>query len=196
MNSIVQARNLTAHTAQSNHMVAKVEKDLNAGAKPVLSDTQQLFRNAMSNLAAAVNIISTDGDAGRAGFTASAVCSVTDTPPTLLVCLNRNASVYEIFKKNQVLCVNTLALEHQDLSNLFGGKTPMDERFAQGQWQTLVTGSPVLQDAMLAFDCKVKQITSMGTHDIFFCEVLEIQQKQGARSLIYFDRAYHQLTKH
>lgn len=95
-----------------------------------------------------------------------------------------------------MLCVNTLALEHQDLSNLFGGKTPMDERFAQGQWQTLVTGSPVLQDAMLAFDCKVKQITSMGTHDIFFCEVLEIQQKQGARSLIYFDRAYHQLTKH
>ena len=121
----------------------------------------------MSNLAAAVNIISTDGPAGRAGFTASAVCSVTDTPPTLLVCLNRNASVYETFKQNQVLCVNTLALEHKNLSNLFGGKTPMAERFAQGEWQTLTTGSPVLQDAMLAFDCQVKQISSVGTHDIF-----------------------------
>lgn len=54
---------------------------------------QQTFRDAMSCMGAAVNIITTDGPAGRAGFTASAVCSVTDTPPTLLVCLNRGASV-------------------------------------------------------------------------------------------------------
>jgi len=49
---------------------------------------------------------------------------------------------------------------------------------------------------MLAFHCQVKQISSVGTHDIFFCEVLSIQQKSGARSLVYFDRAYHQLTQH
>ena len=53
---------------------------------------QQTFRDAMSCMGAAVNIITTDGPAGRAGFTASAVCSVTDTPPTLLVCLNRFAA--------------------------------------------------------------------------------------------------------
>lgn len=40
---------------------------------------QQTFRDAMSCMGAAVNIITTDGPAGRAGFTASAVCSVTDT---------------------------------------------------------------------------------------------------------------------
>lgn len=40
------------------------------------------FRDAMAHVGAAVNIITTDGPAGRAGFTASAVCSVTDTPPT------------------------------------------------------------------------------------------------------------------
>ncbi|WP_252405960.1 flavin reductase, partial [Escherichia coli] len=44
------------------------------------------FRAGMARLGAAVNIITTDGPGGRAGFTASAVCSVTDTPPTLLVC--------------------------------------------------------------------------------------------------------------
>lgn len=60
---------------------------------------QQIFRQGMSNLGAAVNVITTQGEAGQAGFTASAVCSVTDTPPTLLVCLNRSASVYETFKR-------------------------------------------------------------------------------------------------
>lgn len=59
--------------------------------------SQLAFRDAMSSLAAAVNVITTDGPGGRAGFTATAVCSVTDQPPTLLVCINRSASVYETF---------------------------------------------------------------------------------------------------
>ena len=62
---------------------------------------QQTFRDAMSCMGAAVNIITTDGPAGRAGFTASAVCSVTDTPPTLLVCLNRRESVSQDIKANR-----------------------------------------------------------------------------------------------
>ena len=42
---------------------------------------KQAYREAMARLGAAVNVITTDGPGGRAGFTASAVCSVTDTPP-------------------------------------------------------------------------------------------------------------------
>ncbi|MDG9697424.1 flavin reductase, partial [Streptomyces sp. DH17] len=40
----------------------------------------------MANLGAAVNVVTSAGDAGRVGFTATAVCSVSDTPPMLLVC--------------------------------------------------------------------------------------------------------------
>jgi len=86
---------------------------------------KQVFRDAMACLGAAVNIITTDGPAGQAGFTASAVCSVTDSPPTLLVCLNRGASVWPVFNDNRTLCVNTLNAGQESLSNLFGGKTPM-----------------------------------------------------------------------
>ncbi len=68
---------------------------------------QQAFRDAMSRLGAAVNIVTTDGPAGMAGFTASAVCSVTDSPPTLLVCLNRNASVWPVFQANGQLPPDT-----------------------------------------------------------------------------------------
>lgn len=47
------------------------------------------FRNAMAQLGTAVHVVTTDGAGGRAGFTASAVCSVTDTPPSVLVCINK-----------------------------------------------------------------------------------------------------------
>lgn len=104
---------------------------------------QQAFRDAMSRLGAAVNIVTTDGPAGMAGFTASAVCSVTDSPPTLLVCLNRNASVWPVFQANGQLCVNTLAAGHEALSGLFGGKTPAASpalRNSTARWSPLTAG--------------------------------------------------------
>lgn len=151
------------------------------------------FRNAMARLGAAVNVITTDGPGGRAGFTASAVCSVTDEPPSLLVCLNRSASVYETFKTNGVLCVNVLGAGHQAISNLFGGKTSMAERFAAADWTLGASGSPVLQEASVSFDCRLSQITEVGTHDVLVCEVVAISTSEQAQSLIYFNRQYHEL---
>jgi flavin reductase len=151
------------------------------------------FRSAMARLGAAVNIITTDGPGGRAGFTASAVCSVSDEPPSLLVCLNRSASVYETFKRNAVLCVNVLGAGHQDISNLFGGKTSMDERFAAATWSEGVSGSPVMAQACVSFDCRLRQITEVGTHDVLICEVLAIHNSAQTHSLIYFNRQYHEL---
>ena len=151
---------------------------------------REVFRQGMSQLAAAVNVITTDGHAGKAGFTASAVCSVSDNPPTLLVCLNRSASVFEAFKENQVLCVNTLNHTQQHLSNLFGGKTPMQTRFAEGSWTTLYTQAPVLNDALVSFDCTVEQSVSVGSHDVLICQVKAIRQQSEQKALVYFNRSY------
>lgn len=174
------------HQNQVDLMLQQVGADFHSteGVDPIT------FRQGMANLGAAVNIITTDGVAGRAGFTASAVCSVTDTPPTLLVCLNRSASVFETFKTNQVLCVNTLSSQQQTLSQLFGGKTPMSERFMHGTWSTLSTNAPVLDNALVSFDCKVIQSVSVGSHDVLFCQVQAIKQNQGLNALMYFNRHY------
>ena len=111
----------------------------------------------MAKLGAAVNVITTDGPAGKAGFTASAMCSVTDSPPTLLVCANRANDSYPAFKTNGVLCVNTLSGSQQSLSPVFAGLTshPVDARFDEAAWSILATGSPVLEDAAVAFDCRI-----------------------------------------
>jgi flavin reductase len=154
---------------------------------------QSVFRDAMAKLGAAVNIITTDGPAGRAGFAASAVCSVTDTPPTLLVCLNRNASVFATFEANRILCVNTLSPGHEKLSSLFGGKTPVDERFAAADWTAGVTGAPMLDDAMVSFDCTVASSVDVGTHKVLFCTVVGIRENGHGEGLIYFKRGYHKV---
>ncbi|MBV9538050.1 MAG: flavin reductase [Acidisphaera sp.] len=147
----------------------------------------------MARLGAAVSVITTDGPGGRRGFTASAVCSVTDAPPTLLVCMNRTSDSNEAFRVNGVLCVNTLAARQRDLSPLFAGQfdIDMEDRFAAAGWGKLVTGAPVLHEALVSFDCNIAQTTEVGTHHVFFCEVQAIEFGPVGEGLIYYGRAYH-----
>lgn len=155
--------------------------------------SQQGFRDAMAKMGAAVNIITTDGPAGRAGFAATAVCSVTDSPATLLICLNRTASVFNAVMENGVVCVNVLTAAHENLSSLFGGKTPVDERFAAAEWQEGVTGAPMLANAMVSFDCRIIESQDIGTHRVLFCAVQQIREQEADAALVYYKRAYHHL---
>ena len=157
---------------------------------------REFYRNAMARLGAAVSIISTDGPAGRTGFTASAVCSVSDTPPTLLVCVNRASAAHPLLARNRVLCVNALAARDEDLSRRFSTKLPPAERFAAGKWSVLKTGAPALETAIVSFDCHVVATHSVGSHDVFYCEVAAItRNEQEHAALLYYNRQYHEVGR-
>lgn len=156
----------------------------------------QEFRDGMALLVGAVNVVTTDGPMGRAGLTASAVCSVTDQPPTLLVCVNRSSFAHQFFLGNNVLCVNVLSSSQQDVSSLFATRSvPMEERFAAIGWQPLATGAPALEGALASFDGKIAQAHEMGTHDIFLVELQAIRVTTDSQpgALAYFNRAYHRV---
>jgi flavin reductase (DIM6/NTAB) family NADH-FMN oxidoreductase RutF len=158
--------------------------------------SKELYRDGMARFAAAVHIVTTDGPAGSAGFTASAACSVTDDPPTLLVCLNRASQLHSIFQENGVFCLNTLAADQQVLSELFArhGGMPMQERFAMPVWERWKTGAPVLRDALTCFDCRITEVKEVGTHWVLFGEVQEIRMSSGTSALLYLHRAYRTLS--
>ena len=159
--------------------------------------SRQEFRDAMARLGAAVNIITTDGAAGQGGITATAVCSVTDDPPTLLVCLNRTSPRSALFLANRVLCVNTLSASQQGISNAFSApsdKADMASRFAAGVWDRLATGAPALEGAAASFDCRITEVMEQGTHSVVFAEVEAVRfADMAAGCLMYYARGYHGL---
>lgn len=159
------------------------------------SVSAQAFRDGMARLGAAVSIVTTHGPAGMFGLTASSVCSVTDAPPTLLVCMKRASALRDFFVANGSLCVNVLAANHQDLSRIFAGMTDMDmeERFKTCEWRTMVSGAPALSGAIACFDTKIARTLEVGTHTIFLCEVLDVAFGETPVGLVYFQRKYHQL---
>ena len=156
------------------------------------------FREAMARLGAAVNIITTFGPAGDAGMTVSAVCSVTDDPATIIVCINRSSRQHSIFKNAGIVCVNVLAPAQEELSAIFAGKDnlSMEERFACASWYKLATGALALELAAASLDCKVMQAVDVGTHTVFFCEVQAIQLGAKNAGLVYHGRAYHPIIHH
>jgi len=157
---------------------------------------RQTYREAMARFGAAVSVVTTDGPSGRFGFTASAVTSVTDDPPTLLVCVNRRNDSHPALIANAVLCVNTLAAGQEEISGVFGGKEATQEaRFGVGHWHTLGTGAPALLGAVVAFDCRIVQVTEIGTHSVVFGEVVAIEHGTEHDGLVYFGRGYHRLRR-
>ncbi len=151
------------------------------------------YREAMARLGAAVNVITTSGPGGRRGFTASAVCSVTDDPPTLLVCCNRFNDSHAALLANRVMCINTLAASQTDVSNVFAGLAGREgeARFATAEWYAMETGAPALHGAAVSFDCRIAQSTDVGTHSVFFGEVVALRHGAVHGGLIYYGRAYH-----
>lgn len=149
------------------------------------------FRDAMSRVCAPVNVITTNGPAGRGGFTATAMCSVTDEPPTLLVCMNGRSAQSGLFLENRRFCVNVLANDHQELAGYFAGKqADMSARYAAAHWVDMPSGSQALADAMVSFDCRLVEAKLVGTHNIFIGQVIGIRSRPDGEALLYFDRNY------
>jgi flavin reductase (DIM6/NTAB) family NADH-FMN oxidoreductase RutF len=180
-----EVRSLAGNVPRNGQVHASIQA-------PMTRATAAEFREAMSRVASTVSIVCTDGTHGVAGFTCSAVCSVTDEPPTIMVCVNRKSAANAVIKANGVLCVSSLGADQIELSQMFAGvgRVPMVERFAGPNWAVLATGSPYCKNSRVALDCRVADIREVGTHSVIFAEVLSTAHAGGDEPLIYHSRNY------
>ncbi|RWX75467.1 flavin reductase [Neorhizobium lilium] len=151
-----------------------------------------LYRNGMARYAGHVQVVTTVlGDELR-GVTITAACSVSDAPPTVLVCLNNSNPNNAIFERAGMFALNALGDQHRALAGAFAGLNELTtaDRFSLGRWHTLVTGAPVLDDAVVSFDCELVEVKQMSTHAILFGSVKGVHFGPEAPSLMYRDRGF------
>lgn len=151
---------------------------------------QATYRNGMSRLGTSVSVVTTLSGGKRYGFTASAVCSVSDTPATLLVCINRGSSSFPAFEGSRYFCVNTLMPGQEEISDVFGGRRPSSDRFAHGEWGDGLTGVPVLANASVSFECELTNAVDEATHRVLFGRVIDIRENEERATLLYCMRRY------
>ena len=155
----------------------------------------KLYRDAMARYAGHVQLVTTAHDGARRGVAVTAACSVSDNPPTVLVCLNHGNEKNNLFFESGVFALNSLAAHHQPLSHAFSGleKFTMEERFGHGNWDTLVTGAPALVDAVATYDCRIVKLVPHATHTIMIGEVAALRLGSHYPALVYMDRSYRTL---
>jgi len=160
---------------------------------------RQTFLDAMSRVASTVNVVTTDGPAGRAGVTVSAMASVSaDTPaPSLLICVNHASAAAPVILRNGVLCVNILRDDQTEISDVFAGRvqTSDGDKFSCTQWVNMSTGSPRIIGPLAAFDCRMVHAERHGTHHVIFGEIEEIfLPHTDGLPLLYGNRSYGTLS--
>jgi flavin reductase (DIM6/NTAB) family NADH-FMN oxidoreductase RutF/DNA-binding transcriptional LysR family regulator len=152
------------------------------------------FLEGMSRAACTVSVVMTAGAAGRAGVTVSAMTSVSadGAAPSLLVCVNRQSAAAGTILGNGVFCVNVLREDQAIISDTFAGraKVPSGDKFAGVPLRTLATGAPVLDQALVAFDCRLVRHLEHGTHHVLIGELVDVALYEASAPLIYANRAY------
>ncbi|HWL57440.1 MAG TPA: flavin reductase family protein [Paracoccus sp. (in: a-proteobacteria)] len=157
------------------------------------TDQAKDFREAMSRLASGVSLITARSVTGVShGMLATAVTSVSATPPILLACINRSATMLTDLQESGAFCVNFLGADHRGLADRFLSNEGRASRFNTDSWGTLVTGTPVLESSLASLDCRLAQSIDTGTHAVIFGSVVSVsvQKPEMDGPMIYFQRKY------
>lgn len=142
------------------------------------------FKNAMRRLTSSVAIIaSRDGD-DPVGMVATAVISVSSTPPALLICVNRSASLHGPLMLAKRFSVNLLSTSHSALVPVFAGQVKGRDRFAHGHWED-IQGLPCLADAQSNLICTLDKQLSYGSHDVIIGRVDAVQFAEPINPLLW-----------
>ena len=151
-----------------------------------------IFLAGMRRVAGAVTVITTTGSDGeRRGLTATAVCSLSADPPSLIACVNRKTWVAQFVPQAGVFAVNVLSHSQEPIARTFAGHTALAgaDRFAAGDWRTGRSGAPVVAGALASFECRLGKLIEHATHIILIGEVVETTVGDGD-SLVYLDGGF------
>lgn len=151
----------------------------------------ELFRTMMSGFPSGVAVVTTvDGQGAPRGLTCTSVCSVSLSPPTLLVCLDNRSGTLRDLTVSGVFAVNLLHADGRSAAEVFAAACP--DRFDRVAWEcgALRFLPRLTEDAHAVAECRVSQAVPVGDHTIVVGAVEEVTRMVGNDPLIYGQRRY------
>lgn len=162
--------------------------------EPGLEVDPQSLKGALRQLAGGVSIITTGVGQERTGATVTSATALSVHPPRMLVSLNKTSSTWPVLHKYGTFAVNVAGAHHEQLANQFAGMGGLKgaERYNGADWTSLMSGAPVLADAVAAIDCELEEAIERHSHVLIIGRVLAIRSNEGL-SLAYVNGGYHRL---
>ena len=150
------------------------------------------FRSALSRFASGVSVVTTKDSGGNLhGITVSAFCSVSLTPPLVLICIEKVTASHSAFKESNAFVVNVLSESQMHLSERFAA--PSEDKFGDVEFRAGIENIPVLNDTLASLECRLKHTFEGGDHSIFIGEVENVIVSDG-EPLLYFQGNYRKVS--
>ena len=150
------------------------------------------FRSALSRFPSGITVVTSRGREGTFyGITVSAFCSVSLNPPLILICIEKTTVSHMAIESSESFVVNILAQDDEELSERFA--IPASNKFEGLSYRPGVDGVPVLDDALVALECRLRNGFDGGDHTIFVGLVEKVSIKDG-KPLVYFHGNYQDLV--
>ncbi len=151
------------------------------------------FKQALASWASGVTIVTSRHGDHVHGMTVSAFCSVSLSPPLVMVCLDKASNTLELVEASKVFSVNVLAQGQEELSYRFASKEHEDRRFERMSCEPGVNGCPHIPGAVSTMDCRVVDMMDAGDHVIYIGEV-DAAEFSDRPALIYLRAVYRTLA--
>ncbi len=154
------------------------------------------LRAAMRAWSAGVTIVTAVHEGHKHGMTVNSFTSISLEPAMITISLQQSTRTHELVSKSRAFGLTILSAEQSKISDLFAGKiTGIEDRFADLQMETLVTGSPLIVGGLAWLDCRVIETFNAGMNTLFIAEVLAAREPNDGQPLIYHNRKYWSLSQ-
>lgn len=133
------------------------------------------FRASMRPVAASVSVVAAcDQTGGWHGMAVTSAASLSMDPPSMLVAVNRSASIHPVILASGWFSLNLMAETHAALLEAFSRSDMRDRRFLPEHWEKGLGDLPVLKGALSTHLCRVAAAHDFGTHTVFFGQVEDV----------------------
>ena len=154
-----------------------------------LDPVKKEFLLAMRGITSTVTVISAKDGENKQAMTATSVASLSLDPPTMLICINHEASIHDVIKKGLGFCINILSVGQEDLADICSIKEKEAERFLEGNWSES-DGIPYNKDSQSNMFCNCIKAIEHTTHTIYLGEIIEVFNQSSFKPLLYKDGNY------
>lgn len=148
----------------------------------------------MRALATSVVVVTSWLEDAPWGLTVSACCSVSASPPMLLISVGAHTVTARSIRKHGVFGVNILSEDQTELAAL--GSRPQTAKFCAEYCvpgPRLPGSAPAVLGALAHFDCRVIREVDAADHTIFIGSVRRATRTAGTRPLLWFDQSFRRL---
>jgi flavin reductase (DIM6/NTAB) family NADH-FMN oxidoreductase RutF len=154
---------------------------------------QAIFRSVLGQFGSGMTIVTLYHEGRKHGITVSSFCSLSLTPPLILVCIDCRSQSHELMQKTENFAVNILAEDDEWIARQFASR--VNDKFANLSTHRGVIDAPLLDTALAILECQLVDLLPGGDHSIFVGKVLAAKENNDARPLLYHKSKFHHIPR-